>query len=251
MQIKAVFFDFGGTLADTPPDFDYEKCVQGLHRSFLKSGLSVPFEHCKNVYNKISEKYYGRNSVREVIFGKVITDVLAQCGYSKIKDTAIVEAAEAFMEPLVQAKIIDPHLHSVLRRLKKQYKLGVVSNFSYPPAVWKTLQRFDVTKFFDTVVVSADVGWRKPSVRIFKRALQALNVLPWESVFVGDELDHDVEGAHKVGMLTILLKKPGTRDIKRRIEPNATISELKETVSVLENFEVKTHGQRLNPQEMV
>ncbi len=245
MRIKAVFFDFGGTLADTPPDFDYEKCIQGLHQSFLKNGFSVSYEHCKNVYNEVSEKYYGRNSVREVILGRVATEVLAQCGYSRPKDTAIVEAAEAYMEPLVQAKIIDPHLHSVLRRLKKRYKLGVVSNFSHSPAVWKTLQRFDLAKFFDTVVVSADVGWRKPSSKIFKKALDALQILASESVFVGDELDHDVEGAQNVGMLTILLRKPTTREIRRKVEPDETIYELKEVPLALERLKAKVEGNSL------
>jgi len=126
----------------------------------------------------------------------------------------------------------------VLRRLIKKYKLGVVSNFGHSSTVTKTLGRFDLARFFDTVVVSADVGWRKPSPKIFRKALQALRMSAWESVFVGDELDHDIEGAKKVGMFTVLLKKSSAKETRHRVRPDETISDLKELPHALKRFEV-------------
>ena len=69
--------------------------------------------------------------------------------------------------------------------------------------------------------------------------MQALDILASETVFVGDELDHDVEGAQKVGMRTILLKRPSTKETPRRVKPEAIIDEIKELPQALENLETE------------
>jgi putative hydrolase of the HAD superfamily len=154
-------------------------------------------------------------------------------------DKIIVEAAEAYMEPWIQARIIDPYAPSIIRGLRKKHKLGIVSNITYSPAVWKTLERFELVNLFDAIITSVDVGWRKPSPKIFKRALQALNVLASETVFVGDELDHDVEGAQKVGMRTILLNKSSIKETPRKVKPDVIVQEIKELPRALESLETE------------
>jgi len=243
MRIKAVFFDFGGTLVDTPPLYDYEISLLQLHRSLLKNGISVSYEDYKKAHIEIRDKIYSRNSVREVLFGLRVSEALSRFGYSlKLTDKIITEATEAFMEPWIQARTMEKHVPLVLRTLIKKFKLGVVSNFGHSPTVRKTLERFDLARFFDAIVVSADVGWRKPSPKIFQKALQALRVSASESVFVGDELDHDIEGAQNVGMRTVLLKKPSTMETKHKVEPDATICEFKELPRALESLEARVLG---------
>ena len=53
------------------------------------------------------------------------------------------------------------------------------------------------------IAVSAEIGWRKPHVAIFERALEALGVGPTEAVMVGDRLREDVGGARALGLRTI------------------------------------------------
>jgi len=243
MQIKAVLFDFGGTLAHTPPHFETETCILRFHRSLLKNEVSVSYEDCKKAYIEVADRLFTRNSLREITFGFVLSETLNRLGYSlKPTDKTVTEAAEAYIEPWIQARKIDYYAPSILRRLRKKHKLGIVSNTTYSPAVWKTLERFDLINLFDVVITSVDVGWRKPSPKIFKRALQALKMSTSETVFVGDELDHDVEGAQNVGMRTVLLNKPSTMETKHKIEPDATICEFKELPRALESLEAKVLG---------
>jgi len=238
MRIKAVLFDFGGTLVETPPQFDYETCLLSHHQSLIKNGVSVSYEDYKKTEIETWKKFFAVGSLREVTFPFVISEVLTRLGYS-LKPTGkiVTEAAEAFMKPLIKARTMDEHVPSILRRLKKKYKLGVVSNSSYSPTVRKTLERFRLDKFFDAVVVSADVGWRKPSPKIFRKALQALRIATSESVFIGDEPEHDVEGAKKVGMRTILLKKPSTNEKMHKVKPDETIYEIKDLPRALASLE--------------
>jgi len=55
----------------------------------------------------------------------------------------------------------------------------------------------------DVVVFSSDVGVRKPSPEIFRRALDSLGVAAERALFVGDRLVADVRGARDVGMRTV------------------------------------------------
>jgi len=95
-----------------------------------------------------------------------------------------------------------PHHGPLLRRLAERYRLAVVSNFDYTPNALDILERAGVAELFGTIVVSDEVGWRKPRRDIFDAALERLGVRAEDSLFVGDRADLDVLGAQRIGMGT-------------------------------------------------
>jgi putative hydrolase of the HAD superfamily len=239
LLIKAVLFDFGGTLVNTGPRIDCETVsLVHLHKALRNHGVTVLFEEYKRAHHEVWRRIIRRGSLREIAFSSRVVETLSKLGYSfQPTDKLIVDATEAFMKPWIQARIMDEAVPSVLGRLKKMYKLGVVSNSSWSPAVWKTLERFKISGCFDGIVVSVDVGWRKPSPKIFRKALQKFGVTASETVFVGDELDDDVEGAQRVGMHTVWLRNPSSAERISRIKPDYTISQIRELLSVLRRLE--------------
>ena len=94
-----------------------------------------------------------------------------------------------------------------MRTLHGKYKLGIISNFAIPECVDKLLKTHDLDKLFDAVVVSGAVNKRKPSPEIFEHTLKALGVSASETVFVGDTLDADIEGAKAVGMKAVYIQR--------------------------------------------
>ena len=239
MQIRNVLFDFGDTLVQTSPRYNLDKCLSRLVQTLESSGIIVSPEAFKRAYEVTNERILAVNSVREVPFSVVVSRTLSLCGVSlKPTDEAVVEATEVFMKCWVQAKTMERSVPSVLRTLRKTYRLGVVSNMSYSPAVKKTLMRFHVAELFDVVVVSADDGWRKPSPKIFKKALRLMRISASETVYVGDELDHDVEGAEKVGMHTVLLKRPSTNMAASNAKPDKTIHKWKELPNAIKTLTI-------------
>src|SRR5216117_1346233 len=107
---------------------------------------------------------------------------------------------EAHRAELSKAASFPPHYGPLLRRLAKDYRLAVVSNFDYTPTAIGILEAAGVLDLFAAVIVSDAVGWRKPRPDIFRRALDATGADPAHTLFVGDRADIDVEGAHRVGM---------------------------------------------------
>ena len=107
---------------------------------------------------------------------------------------------DAHRGALGRAAEFPSHHGPLLRRLAERYRLAVVSNFDYTPTALDILERAGVVELFDTIVVSDEVGWRKPRRDIFDVALARLRVRAEESLFVGDRADMDVLGAQQIGM---------------------------------------------------
>ena len=85
-------------------------------------------------------------------------------------------------------------------------------------------------------MVSAEVGYRKPSPIIFQKALEQLKVKPQEAVMVGDTLEADVEGARKLGIKTILIDPERARRDEKPEGADAIIKSLRELEKALENL---------------
>jgi putative hydrolase of the HAD superfamily len=68
------------------------------------------------------------------------------------------------------------------------------------------LQSVNLEKFFDPVIVSGDHGFRKPDSRMYRLALDKMELLPEEVIFVGNDMYRDVFGAHAMGMKTVFFK---------------------------------------------
>jgi HAD superfamily hydrolase (TIGR01549 family) len=93
---------------------------------------------------------------------------------------------------------------SVLAYLQSKYRLALVSNCAIGTSdVIKTL---GLTSFFDCIILSYEVGVRKPHRHMYLEALRCLGLKPDECVFVADEIS-DLEGAKEVGMKTFLVRQ--------------------------------------------
>ena len=110
---------------------------------------------------------------------------------------------------LSQATELPPGHRDLITWLARRYRLGIISNFDYAPTAYRILDRERVTDLFGAVVVSADVGWRKPRAAIFEAAFSRLGIGPRDALFVGDRPEIDVLGAKAVGMAVAWLNPNG------------------------------------------
>ena len=89
-------------------------------------------------------------------------------------------------------------------------RLAVVSNWD--SRLHGILEGRGLRPWFDAVIVSSEIGWRKPHPEIFRRALAALEVRPEEALHVGDSVGDDLDGAAAAGIPSALLDRRGGRD---------------------------------------
>jgi epoxide hydrolase-like predicted phosphatase len=94
-------------------------------------------------------------------------------------------------------RLQQPMFDAVRRARKLGLKTALLSNswgVDYPREEWDEL--------FDAVVISGEVGMRKPEPAIYRRAAEELGVAADECVFV-DDLGPNVKGAVGVGMVGV------------------------------------------------
>ena len=107
-----------------------------------------------------------------------------------------------------------------LERLSRRYSLALASNTVGTARPW--LERFGLTKRFDHLHLSNEIGFRKPQPEFFRGLIEAAGADPGAMLMVGDRTDTDLVPALDAGMAAALVRRfprplPGYSEIKDRL----------------------------------
>jgi epoxide hydrolase-like predicted phosphatase len=121
-----------------------------------------------------------------------LAHALLTLGNIKVNPTGLLDRMFQFFEHA-------PDMNGLVHRARKKgIKTALLSNSwgnNYPRHGWDDM--------FDEVIISGEVGMRKPDAEIYHHTLELLKVKPNESVFV-DDLAHNINGAAELGMIGVL-----------------------------------------------
>ena len=175
-----------------------------LHEQLIRYAPAVTLETC---YGALVESWREAERLRalddrEVPARQRFHDFLRRLALAPgaVPPEMVSTLIDTHRRELGRAAEFPAHHGPLLRALGERARLAVVSNFDYTPTALDILERAGVANLFETVVVSDEVGWRKPHPQIFAHALERLQVSPSEALFVGDRADIDVVGAQRSGM---------------------------------------------------
>jgi HAD superfamily hydrolase (TIGR01549 family) len=125
-----------------------------------------------------------------------------------------------------------------LDALKPRYRLGVIANQHLAIHDW--MERHGLAPYFPVALYDCDIGFGKPDLRLFLRALEQAGCPPERAVMIGDRLDNDIRPAKAVGMRTIHVRAFGDharRDPSNDAEtPDASIHRLRELPHAVEEL---------------
>ena len=230
MAIKAVAFDLFDTLIKATAD--NEACLRGIHDCLCKNGADASYEAFLDAYRSTRTR---QRKVRQTE-QREVTNITVVCETAKLlgcelrpESQAIREAVRAYFRPW-ELQLMAEAMQT-LEALRPLVKLGLASNFTDVSFVEEALGVLGIGGFFDSIVVSAGCGWRKPNPRIFQALLDGLGVRPGECLFVGDDLEGDVKGSKRVGMLAALLATSPTPVNSK--EADFVIGSLEELVPIV------------------
>jgi putative hydrolase of the HAD superfamily len=236
MQVKAVLFDMFDTLMLIEHEHAfYDPSLKKAHEFLVQNGVNVSYDVFRDAYIEARDALYAEADARmeEPHFNLRVANALKNLGYDYDVSSELVSGATfAFCEEFTNYVRMDENAEEVLRKLHCKYKLAIVSNFAIPECVCKLLQAHGLDVFFDAVVVSGAINKRKPSPEIFQKALEKLGVDAENTVFVGDTVDADIQGAKSVGMRTIFIERRAQKEIER-VRPDQTIRSLSELSKAL------------------
>lgn len=205
--MKAIIFDFIGTLANVK-NYDMEASKMKLYKAVWNAGFNVSLQKFLDAYNLAHEKYrvIRYKDLVEVANSIWISEALNALRFKTTPDDSRIKlAVNVFFEDYLNSLELRPCTKNMLAEASQDYKLGLISNFTYAPVIYAGLRKLGINRFFNAILVSEDVGWRKPHVKIFEETLKRLNAKAEETVYVGDSPLEDIKGAEALGMKTIFV----------------------------------------------
>lgn len=215
MALRAILFDLFDTLVDLYMDRlpaveiggrRVPSTLGALHRS-VRAWSDAPLEQFAGALRASDAELHRRHWA----IGRELPTLLRFEAFCRSFGISAPEAPEVLtrthMGELRGQMRILPHHAPLLERLRADWSLGLVSNFSHSPTALEVLRDAGLHAHLDPIVISDEVGIRKPRPEIFRAALERLGLEPGEVVHVGDDLAADVSGAAELGMRTVWLTR--------------------------------------------
>jgi putative hydrolase of the HAD superfamily len=241
-EVKIVLFDLGDTLIYFSGDWDdvLIRSSKALWKSLGQFGIQVESDRFLSDFTQKMRHYY-ENRVETLVeysTSKVLVDTLGRHGYYNISP-AIIEVSLKHMYSISQEHWeLEADAIETLQWLQgKGYRLGIISNASDSNDVNSLLQKHKLNPFFEQILISAEMGIRKPHPSIFKAALDHFSVSANQALMVGDTLSMDIQGAKNVGLYTAWISRRSDlkqRALKQVYTPSVEIQTLTELKSHLE-----------------
>ena len=230
-MIKAVFFDWYGTLVHWKPEriqiFDEAYAEYGIRFDPKKLTKAIAVAEEQVPEGNPLKWEESEDKGRYIRYQEIL---LFEHGISLPKEQ-ILRAIKLLREIANTATtVLYEDVLPTLDSLKdKGYILGLLTNIERGTEF--NYRELGLGEYFDTVVTSDDVGAKKPKAPIFILALSRANVNPDEAIYVGDQYESDVVGARGVGINPVLIDR---RDLFRWAADCQRIRSLTELLDYLQ-----------------
>ena len=204
---RAIIFDFIGTLTNVK-NYSLEESKIKLYKAIVDAGFGISLEKFLDAYTQAHEKYrvVRYEKLVEVTNAVWVSEALNSLGFKTTpQDSRIRLAVNVFFEDYLHSLELRPCAKKLLEKVSRDYRLGLVSNFTYAPVIYAGLRKLCIAQFFNAILVSEDVSWRKPNIKIFEETLRRLDAKAERTVYVGDSPLEDIKGAKAVGMKTVFV----------------------------------------------
>jgi putative hydrolase of the HAD superfamily len=206
-MIKAVSFDIGHTLVRYKNPLNWKSLYEpALMKVSESCGMNLSREEMGRAVSILST-YNTRENPREVefdsntIFGEILD------AWKQPRDR-LATAKEAFYGFFQTDAVCYDDVENTLGHLKSVgVKIGALTDVAYGMDNSFSLRDIaPISHYFDLVLTSVDVGYRKPNAKGFSMLLRAFDCLPSQMIYVGDE-QKDIVGANTLGIVSVLVDR--------------------------------------------
>lgn len=201
-SLKAIGFDLFNTLIVAEPGA-LDQAMWRLVGTLVRHGLSIELAPFKKAYRNAALHFIRetRKDGIETHNRFWIRAALEKAGYSLTPDDPrIASGIDAYFSAFLDFCHPIPDTHAMLDRLRGAYRLGLLSNFTHAPAALKLIDHLGLTGFFDAILISGEMGFRKPHPLVFEKLTASLGVDRKEILYVGDDVEADISGALGAGI---------------------------------------------------
>ncbi|MBI5052447.1 MAG: HAD family hydrolase, partial [Chloroflexi bacterium] len=239
-------FDLGSTLIYNQHNNQWSqlrpRLVADLVVDLKAQGLTFDNEQFTAAFIRNIEDF---DQQRQTHFKEITTEYILRVTFKKLNIQAdhlnlprALAALFSFSESQWQPM---PHVHPTLRLLQERgFKLAIVSNAADSANVQRLIDNAHLRSYFDPIIISANVGVRKPNPRIFDPVLKTWGFTANEVVVIGDTLGADILGAKNAHIksiwVTMQADTPYNTAHRDTIVPDAICDSLDQLPAILQQI---------------
>jgi putative hydrolase of the HAD superfamily len=202
--IDTILFDNWNTLVQAPGLMKGGASVEIFQRSLREQGFYPDPGAFSEVYRPIARKQVKESESAgwtEIDYIQRIMLTLEGLGVKEPRRSRLaIRAWDDYLAEWPKQTSFFPETPALLENLQGKYRLGVVTNFMDGPTARRIFDDMGYEALFDSLVVSAEIGYQKPATLLFTRALEELGSKSENTIMVGDTYEADVIGAHNSGI---------------------------------------------------
>ncbi|WP_289008320.1 HAD family phosphatase [uncultured Thermomonospora sp.] len=192
VDVKAVITDWGGVLTSPLNDairqwMAADRIDARRYKDVMRSWVMQAYDPAAGTANPIHGLEDGTLDPAE--FERLLAAELRTVDGGPVESEGLLRRMFAAFHP------VEPMYEALRAARAAGARIGLLSNSwgnDYPRQMWGEL--------FDAVVISCEVGMRKPDERIFRHTLELMGLQPHECAFV-DDIEHNVRAAEAIGMI--------------------------------------------------
>jgi HAD superfamily hydrolase (TIGR01509 family) len=240
MTYRAVLFDLGQTLLEYPGN------THQFWRGFLERRLAdmkmefeeiAPIEHeapafVEHAMDVMWPERKVNMSGRSWHFGERLQALAASYGAGPCTDGQCERITDLFYAPIGAGTRRYPETLQVLDALRAAgVRMAIISNAPWDVPgrlLVRDMERWEIAGYFDAMVMSGDVPWRKPNPEFMWEAARQLGVEPSECLVVGDSLRADIAGARAAAMRCAWVRRDATEMAGDDPQPDEIVVNLSE-----------------------
>ena len=238
--IKLIGFDLDDCLFDSTGLSDRAR-IKGLD-AMINLGLKIDKSKAVRILHEIVKEYGSNSSKHYNYFIRRLNQMEDIIGYLSYNEQYkyIAAAVMAYHAEKVNSIKLYDDVEESLRRLKElSIKTAIITD-GIPIKQYEKILRLNVDKLIDLVVISDEIGIKKPNPELFNYCLKKFGVEGKETIYVGDRIDKDIIPANLNNIYSVYLHRGGKYDnyqadfkAQGDSRPNYEISNLNELFDIL------------------
>ena len=199
-NINNIFWDLDHTLWDFDRNSDLT-FLKILNENNIKVDISLFLK----VYHPINRKYWELYRLNKVSKAHLrfyrLSDTFKELCV-EISDNQVNKLSIDYINHLSDFNYLIPNALTILEKFNLNYNMHIITN-GFKEVQNKKLEKSGLLKYFKTITISENVGFKKPSKEIFLHAITKANAVIENSVMIGDNFNADIIGAKSIGMKAI------------------------------------------------
>lgn len=232
MKYKDLFIDFDDTLYDTYGNSVISLCetyeAYHLDRYFATPQVFYDAYWAANI--DLWTRYSKGEITRPYLIVERFRRPLSVGEGLEVTEQLCLEMSDRFLDFCSSKSGVVEGAHQLMDYLKRKgYRMHLCSN-GFHEVQYKKLTACGLKDYFDTIILSEDAGFNKPSKQFFDYALKMSGAHKETTIMIGDNLQTDIVGAHDAGFDTILFNRWG---VAPSPVPTHTVATLREIMDIL------------------